>query len=1481
MKKLYLFILIFCVSQQLFAQDELRVEYRRNGECYLLIGNKDATNRGVYRLNNPANEGGVDVGYLYDPGESYGIYVDLKRQVYNFYSETENTATYKDRLIKRLLKKPNDPDRWGLFGAHCDTRVGYNRNGVGRNRQHDDIYTTVGKMGYANTSQGTPKETNASLEWNVAWEWAGHVKKQGEDSARNKVMREGTEYTVPDGATYNAWLFKKTWRKCTCCNYSANDWYWLNFVNVDNEGYGKIPNDSWWQSRDPDTVVNPSWVNRKGNIIYWDTVSFIDTNYYLKRWDKASRGVGKGKTSEFVKINGTLGKQIVGMSYAENVIRSQISACMNISCVNGSRPLQFDAVKQLVSLTRSTYERTYVFTRSDVSDAKDAKLMKDGSEVNLNSNNLHIIGKEYANNARWVGASTKSSGSDFIYLLGNKLIEKWLDDYNINHNAMDLNAVVVSDQWWLDGGIVYAYDKNSNRVYQFVRDDKTSGKCKNTPVSFKIGDNVDSIGVDGDGNLFFTKTTKDPASSNGFDTNRKKYAVSYSLDSTADHNGNWNGIMRFKQSKNKTVYKRDFGVSSEVEFSSVMGNVNIGNRYYNRSFRLPKNVVSSMGIPLSSSNTSNISKILQNSPSFYGSYSPTNSDSQDPEQNTFLGVINVAKPPSVEKPNSKLAVVDIVGIEATNPAFKFLTDEVEQGLYTFKVENAPFWLGRNNVTTPGKERWKDDENNNSTVGGFVSSLRNTSGSSSSSPQVLYTWTIYKIADAFGNVPQTVTTPVRVAIDSTSPQTKHYFTAGTYQILCSAKYQYYNYNALPYPSTVEMLDSVIAPSADSYENAEAAPVDPYITKEHYPGLQPIPANTACTILNVNRQSKPLSGKKVDIQMFANNTWKDPEVKGNIKYHIVNEKESNKYRLKGTDNDYLPELFKLPTIKDNSMVPGTLKWATDLEYQWNLYLTLPDGSTSSVQEKSFKSQVTNSGSTNFIWNNNEASDFAVDYPTDPVFGELSCRAYRTWEYEQNQYSPDGDIEGQEIISDTIEITGSVKFLVLDINPPEIIKVNPASENIDITKVDFDPANPLDPIFLGNTGGLVTDPITANIKDKDGNTISFTNPTQFTIVVRDNNRYSNMDNLAEVDEKKRKHNRQINTSATLFFEKLDKSNNSKKLFPNNVMYNAAATESNNQYIKYFSSPGVKFCSDNTISTTYKLKRSPKTYAEGDDYGYIVYTFNVSDWKYIQDNTNVNTFEDTNRWPTTLANNSPDYNNVGEGVNNSHKGYAVMFQARDSSGNVSNKVHIGNVWIRDNIPPIVYAEFRKYTDAINSWQIQPFDIKDYINNKKWQKLNYLTNYKVKKNFKYDIINLDGIPTSDILTTNPGKNTLDNAKPSLVLEGTEIFLRTRAVDNIGVPDQSKEELPFIKVTGPAGLFSEANSPQLGGGQGIKSIKDNDLRLLLQRPGVYDVYLEGRDTALDFDGTPKYNTTTVKFGIITAPVISNIRAIDKTNKPFN
>ena len=143
-------------------------------------------------------------------------------------------------------------------------------------------------MGYANSSQGTPKETNASLEWNVAWEWAGHVKKQGENSARNKVMREGTEYTVPDGATYNAWLFKKTWRKCTCCGYSANDWYWLNFVNVDNEGYGKIPNDSWWQSRDPDTVVNPSWVNRKGNIIYWDTVSFIDTNYYLKRWDKCS-----------------------------------------------------------------------------------------------------------------------------------------------------------------------------------------------------------------------------------------------------------------------------------------------------------------------------------------------------------------------------------------------------------------------------------------------------------------------------------------------------------------------------------------------------------------------------------------------------------------------------------------------------------------------------------------------------------------------------------------------------------------------------------------------------------------------------------------------------------------------------------------------------------------------------------------------------------------------------------------------------------------------------------------------------------------------------------------------------------------------------------------------------------------------------------------------------------------------------------------
>ena len=297
------------------------------------------------------------------------------------------------------------------------------------------------------------------------------------------------------------------------------------------------------------------------------------------------------------------------------------------------------------------------------------------------------------------------------------------------------------------------------------------------------------------------------------------------------------------------------------------------------------------------------------------------------------------------------------------------------------------------------------------------------------------------------------------------------------------------------------------------------------------------------------------------------------------------------------------------------------------------------------------------------------------------------------------------------------------------------------------------------------------------------------------------------------------------------------------------------------------------------YMIKREPIKWKNGDISSYVKYTFRVSDWKHIQTGTDSDLLQSPNRWPTDFANKSSSYNNsCALGVN--HPGYAVMFQATDSSGHKSPRAHIGNVWIKDSLAPIVSANIRDYAGTFD--EQQPYGLNSFFKSGKicYGKLSTATNWYVSSNFKYALMtSLSGIPS--VISEGVDKNLVYSSHPPLIQEGTEIFIKTTAADNISVPNQAVTGIPSANVSGPAGLYMREGAKQLGGSaSGITSIKDKELRLMLQNSGVYKVKLTAEDNAKDFDGKSVPNKRTVEFGIIVAPSSMNIRAIDKLNTHF-
>ena len=1384
-----LVVSIVAVSGTAFA---LAPEYMRNGECYLLVGHDDVNFRGVYRLNNPSGEpdGNPINVKLYDPRTSHGISVNLNRNVYTFSENTDPTSTYDSAwVLSRLLKVPGGVS---LYGAHCDTRKHYyvSTEGVAYNQSNQPVYTTTGPMG-----NETGTATDGSH--NICWEWSGTVSVLKKEAAR--------------------WKVGKTVVKCdNSCPWGngLSDRYWVYFVSTDAAGYGNVPNGAWWQSRDADPHGRP------GNIFYWDRAYRKYTYYDLNRWDK-TMGIWAPSNPIYAQPAGP-----ADSVFEENVKRSRISACMNYCCVNGSGEEQFSPEPKYVSLALSPFGRMYLYSRTQ-NAITDGQVKMNGTP--LLPANPNIRGALNDLTTRWVGVSAKSSTEDFVYLLGTNQIRQWLAQFSIFPASLNIDAVTVSDQWWLEGGIVYAYDATIGVVYQFVRSDASGNDtCKSTPKPLNLGTGIDDIKADGFGNIFFSRTTKNPSAGTSL-----SWGDTLNFVQTSTFGGRGYGLLYYGQKVDKTVFKRESGASTD----SQVGSINIGNNQWVRYFSV---VLSDWG-----------SLTLANLPTYAGL--PTWQWHGDIVQVSTitsplqiqLGVINVSTPPLVTKPNDRLGAIDILAFDSITEnelTHDYGATEVNQGLYTFRAENSTYWESRNNQVVPGKTKWEGDHNGNGFEGGFVSSLMNTGASVNTSPQVLYTWRIYRIQDAFGIA---LPTPelVKELAGSTSPNVKYYFRSGLYQIECGAQFKYYDYNALRFGSTVASLGECIRP-VSGYESAIPAPTPPGVNFTNFPGLKtPIPSNSVVAILKVNRLNPPPTGELVDIQKYDSSVpaWANPSVIGAMKYHVIDEKQRNSWRV---DGSLLPKVFGLPVVNDSNMVPASLKWENDAkaQFEWNFNLRLPDGSD--YPAFSVSKATDNPADTDI--------PFLLNFPTDPVTGSLTCKIYRDWIYQRNVYNDDGDYQGTEDVKGHIEYNGEVGVLVLDKTPPEVVSINTHSV-IDL--------GPLDPLYLGTTYGLITDAQSYG---------SYDNPATFTILVRDNNIYANMSLVSPIPE--HKHDRGKEQRATMFFER----GSDKSLFPDPGVLDAD--------LNYYTSPGVATVPDIVgtppnwmVNPQYQLMRRPLPYQAGAQYSYLEYVFLVAHWRHLQSGTgDSNAMDYCMRLPVDFANNSTTYMAAGA-VGNPHKGFGVLFAARDSSANaIPVRAHLGNIWVRDTLGPVPTVRVLDYAKNVN--ENEPFNIESYLvphpnplrptdQSMGYHLLPTTPLWAFGSDAKISgIANLSGIPW------NLSSELVASYHPPLIDEGMEIFLSASATDNIGL---SFTFLPQVTINGPNGLYKEENPDALAATSVAR-----ELRVMLERSGVYNLKLEAKDNALGYDGTAAPNSREIDLGIVVAPTGMNVRVIDKRDSKF-
>ena len=726
--------------------------YEQNGDCYLLVG--EGAKRGVYALNNLSSG---TPNLLYNPYDAYGLTASQKwdpianksiKELFTFAGTETGLASLSGMVARRVMTQASS----SVY----------------------DIYTvppfTVHRF-HGASNQGPTGRGNHPL---------GTI----------NSLFAGTDYPCSIVPTNVATMPGYQWVPLGKFYHARDVIVWSNWTYAErnrNPGGGTF---------NPQTYGTPQWPTflPPGP---WDVCcngNRPQNGFMRGGWvRRLIRENLNGKFRNLKLYKYTVGSGLSVPAYQRDVatVLTQVTGTLdkNGECCDGCIS-RIDGENQpgvpsplLDCVYSSNVDRSYIYRR-DFGLPSYLLQGTAGSDM--------TIGNGGDLTCEFLGVSSRNTTGNFVYLLGKNQINQWLTNANAPPGMLldEVTDVAVSDQWWQTGGIVYAYDKPQDLVYQFKRNE---GGSDTIPISIPVLDvttglKPDKIGADGFGNLYLMRTLFDPATTTpmmGNNTsNAYSYAYSYSYLTTIG-----GGIVvyraRFRQNVYKGITKRDYYSGLQTE---VPGKVLLGMNEFFRDFTSVTPAVGTTWLwmgPL-------------------GQYSPA----IDSEIRTELGVINTTTPPRVE---NEVAVVDCNGplvegsvIEKdyaypTSPlldADGFLPDSRD---YIFLVENFP------SIENDGKDiNTKSSPKNNDGDGAsgvFPSTTKRNP---------TYHWKVLQVKDRNG-FPMN---PASVILDQeTNNQVggAFYFfqpSPGEFRVGVKAKYQYYNYNNLPLGQLSDKKETVL-------------------------------------------------------------------------------------------------------------------------------------------------------------------------------------------------------------------------------------------------------------------------------------------------------------------------------------------------------------------------------------------------------------------------------------------------------------------------------------------------------------------------------------------------------------------------------------------------------------------------------------------------------------------------------------------------
>lgn len=840
--------------------------------------------------------------------------------------------------------------------------------------------------------------------------------------------------------------------------HAASSWSVLDSAVGGDSGFKlmKIPAEQWYHCVVPADAT--SWIHSQTAHETYPASSYPRV-YNARSW-KMFKDVEKRLYHEYYRHTWNVGDGMgvpprgpkVAESFEVDIQRNIRNGCFD-GCGIDQSVVPLPADKWHTAMVFNRFSKSYFYARKIGST--EAYIDIDGTRHTT----YPVIGAMFNANSVNIGVSMKSSSEDYVYVLGKTVADNWLTSYYGYPVSITYGGATVSDQWYMKGGTVFFYDRNTGRVYQVERDEGlpivpgdtyAAKKTEKVVIHSGLGSDIDDIATDGFGSFYYTKTNRVPANHSNFTFPMRSAVVWGTVTGSS-----MSGTVKYRQNLYKTVFKKDIsGVQSDE------GNLLIGYQLYDQNIRYsPYTPTSDM------TDTAKWSKLADP----YLTYSSIGNASR-----TEMAVVNVATPPNVN--GEKIAKLDINGPYKDGGAGDYKAVESAGDLsptitYKFEVENYPLHNGKVNqrvFTNPDvEERFRRIDRHsgvigstNGFIGGFVSTLRKLG--SDNTECVKYIWRIYQTVDAANE-----TLPVRKLIyergaagDYFRPYIFASFDYGEYDVELSAAYQWYNTDALAYGSTVASLSSVLRPGGGGYDSGIAADGST-IARMHVVVQGAMPAMESVANIRIRREK-------------SSGIWTEKDISeggafGN--YFLSDELRTERWMVDDPQATKLVAAIRgiePPHPGDARMKPGSKRWLeASVQANWSTrilnpsslnfgnYYTPPDqtqtigsGKPQSIAQidPAFPSVNDNLFYIKTGVNMAEGPDQwkdAFKIPSDPGLYELRCAMKRQilWETVPITYELDamgnlvavpGDPEPR---SKDIVLTGLVKVLVQDMLPPQI--------------------------------------------------------------------------------------------------------------------------------------------------------------------------------------------------------------------------------------------------------------------------------------------------------------------------------------------------------------------------------------------------------------------------------------------------------------